>query len=45
MSSNVNYPENIDDDIEYMMEYYAEYHVDNMEMQMMEYGVSWSDFI
>ena len=38
--------QNIDDDLQFMLEYYNESKNENsMEIQMLDYGVSWSDFL
>ena len=38
--------QNIDDDLQFMLEYYNESKNENsMEIQMLDHGVSWSDFL
>lgn len=39
-----NETQNIDDDIRDMLEYYGELPSDSLEMEMLDHGVSWSDF-
>ena len=36
--------QNIDDDIQDMLEYYHETETNTLEMEMLDHGVSWSDF-
>ena len=45
-TQNSTQTQNIDDDLQFMLEYYNEAKSENsMEIQMLDHGVSWSDFL
>ena len=45
-TQNSTQTQNIDDDLQFMLEYYNEAKSESsMEIQMLDHGVSWSDFL